>query len=127
MRNTCLVLAALAALSRRAAIGADAEGSFKRTLRWTLTSRQSRQVLRCARIAPAVVVRATTRSGGHDIESRPPIQQNGKVIRSGAWMEDPEMRRHASIAYALTGPAETRLFAPTPVPGTSTWRVSMVQ
>ena len=48
LRNTCLVLAALAALSRRAAIGADAEGSFKRTLRWTLTSRQGREVLRCA-------------------------------------------------------------------------------
>ena len=60
MRNICLVLAALAALSRRAAIGADAEGSFKRTLRWTLTSRQGREVLRCAHRARCLD-RATTR------------------------------------------------------------------
>src|SRR5439155_747707 len=35
MRNTCLVLAALAALSCRATFGADAEGSFERTLNVT--------------------------------------------------------------------------------------------
>jgi hypothetical protein len=44
----------------------------------------------------------------HAIESNPPIQQNGNVIRIGH-MEDPELRRGISVSYEVTVPAETKL------------------
>lgn len=125
MRNTCLVLAALAALSCRASFGADAEGSFERTL--TVTGPVDLDVQTGsggievrAGGASAVVIRASIRVRDgffgsqsaaqrvHAIESHPPIQQNGNVIRIGH-REDPELRRNVSIAYELTVPAETKL------------------
>jgi hypothetical protein len=42
------------------------------------------------------------------IESHPPIEQNGSTIRIGR-IDDPELRRHLSISYKLTVPAETQL------------------
>ena len=125
MRNTLLVLAAFAALSCRPAFGEDAEGSFARTL--TVTGpvdldvqTGSGHIEVRAGGASAVIIRATIRvregffgsqsaaQRVRDIESHPPIQQNGNVIRV-RHMEDPEARRHVSIAYELTVPAETRL------------------
>ena len=44
----------------------------------------------------------------HAIESNPPIQQNGNVIRIGH-MDDPELSRGISISYEITVPAETKL------------------
>ena len=66
MRNTLLVLAALAALSCRATFGADAEGSFERTLNVTgpvdldVQTGSGRIEVR-AGSASAVVIRATIR------------------------------------------------------------------
>jgi len=125
MRNTFLVLAALAALSCRATCAEDAEGSFERTLSVTGpvdldVQTGSGHIEVRAGGASAVVIRAAIRvregffgsqsaaQRVRDIESHPPIQQNGNVIRIGH-MEDPEVRRHVSIAYELMVPAETKL------------------
>lgn len=125
MRNTWLILAALAALSCRSAFGADAEGSFERTL--TVTGAVDLDVQTGsggievrAGAASAVRIHATIRvregffgsesaqQRVHAIESNPPIQQNGNVIRIGH-MGDPELRRNVSIAYQVTVPAESKL------------------
>jgi DUF4097 and DUF4098 domain-containing protein YvlB len=105
--------------------GADAEGSFERTLNVTgpvdldVQTGSGRIEVRAGG-ASAVVIRASIRvregffgsqsaaQRVHAIESHPPIQQNGNVIRIGR-MEDPELRRNVSIAYELTVPAETKL------------------
>jgi putative adhesin len=42
-----------------------------------------------------------------EIESNPPIQQTGNVVRIGH-LEDPELRRNVSIAYEITTPAESK-------------------
>ncbi|HKW96999.1 MAG TPA: DUF4097 family beta strand repeat-containing protein [Bryobacteraceae bacterium] len=44
----------------------------------------------------------------HAIESHPPVQQNGNVIRVGH-IEDPALQRGISISYDLTVPADTKL------------------
>ena len=46
------------------------------------------------------------------LESNPPIEQNGNMIRIGH-IEDPELRRNISISYELEVPAETRLTSKT--------------
>jgi len=42
------------------------------------------------------------------LESNPPIQQNGNVIRIGH-IQDPELQRGISIAYEIIVPAETKV------------------
>ncbi len=42
------------------------------------------------------------------LESNPPIEQHGNVIKVGR-VEDPELERNVSISYELVVPAETRL------------------
>jgi len=46
------------------------------------------------------------------LESNPPIEQNGNVIRIGH-IEDPELRRNISISYEIELPSETRLTSKT--------------
>ncbi len=46
------------------------------------------------------------------LESNPPIEQNGNIIRIGH-IEDPELRRNISISYELEVPSETRLTSKT--------------
>lgn len=48
----------------------------------------------------------------HDIESNPPIEQHGEVIKIGSF-EDPDLQRHVSISYDILLPVETRLRAGT--------------
>ncbi len=48
----------------------------------------------------------------HEIESNPPISQNGNSIRISA-PHDEWLRRHVSISYELVVPSETRLRAHT--------------
>jgi hypothetical protein len=124
MRNTCIVLAALTILSCGALFG-EAEGSFQRTLNVTGPvdldlQTGSGQIEVRAGNASTVAIHATirvregifgaesAREKVRALESHPPIQQNGNVIRIGH-MDDPELRRGVSIAYELTVPAETKL------------------
>jgi len=46
----------------------------------------------------------------HDLETNPPIEQNGNTIRIGH-VEDHERMRNISISYEIVVPAETRLRA----------------
>jgi len=46
------------------------------------------------------------------LESNPPIEQKGNVIRIGR-ITDPELRRHVSLSYALVVPVETRVTSDT--------------
>ena len=125
MSRGLLVLAAAAMLSCGAVFGADAEGSFDSTLNVTGpvdldVQTGSGRIEVHAGGSSAVVIHGTIRvregffgsMGGrekvHAIETHPPIQQNGNVIRIGQ-LEDPELRRGVSIEYALTVPAVTRL------------------
>lgn len=48
----------------------------------------------------------------HQVESNPPIQQNGNKIRLGYDMPD-NVRQHVSISYDITVPADTTLQAQT--------------
>lgn len=48
----------------------------------------------------------------HELETHPPIEQNGNFIRIGR-IEDSELRRNISISYELEVPAATRLTAKT--------------
>ena len=103
---------------------AYAEGSFERTLQVTgpvdldLQTGSGQLEVR-AGAASTVSIRGVIRvrehfldSGGEQkvraLESHPPIQQNGNVIRIGH-IEDPELQRGVSISYTLVVPAETKL------------------
>ncbi|MGD0920148.1 MAG: DUF4097 family beta strand repeat-containing protein [Terriglobia bacterium] len=46
------------------------------------------------------------------LESNPPIEQSGNIIRIGH-ITDPELRRHVSISYELVVPVETRVTSDT--------------
>jgi len=129
VRNSVLLLAAAAVVACGAAFGADAQGSFDRTLNvkgpvdLDVQTGSGHIEVRAGGTS-AVVIRGTIRvregifgSGSAEervraIESHPPIQQNGNMIRVGQ-MEDPELRRRISIAYEVTVPADTKLRAHT--------------
>ncbi len=121
--STVVVLSIVSAISAR---GFAAEGSFDRTLKVTgpveleVTTGSGNIDVRPGDTG-SVRVHAKIRAsnGWHDdspdaesrvraIESNPPIEQDGNVIRIGH-IEDPELRRHISISYELEVPAETRL------------------
>jgi hypothetical protein len=125
MRNSFLILATATVLSCGTCFGVDAEGSFDRTLNVTglvdldLQTGSGRLEVR-AGSSSAVVIHGSIRvneglfnfTGAEQrvraIESNPPIQQNGNVIRIGH-MDDPELRRGVSISYEISVPAETKL------------------
>lgn len=46
------------------------------------------------------------------IEQNPPVQQMGSLIKIGK-IDDPELRRHVSISYDITAPANSRIAANT--------------
>ena len=54
--------------------------------------------------------------GSHDedkvrqLEQNPPVQQMGSLIKIGK-IDDPELKRHVSISYDITAPANTRITA----------------
>ncbi len=61
------------------------------------------------------VIRASSFFGGDEVEKRvrylesnPPIEQHGNIIRVGH-LDDPEVQRNISISYEVVVPAETRL------------------
>jgi len=129
MRNTLMILAAAAALACAPCFGFEAQGSFDRTLKVTgpvdldVQTGSGQIEVRAGNSAMVTIhAKIRVREGvfGADsaeqrvraIESNPPIQQNGNVIRIGH-MDDPELRRGVSIAYELSVPAETKLRANT--------------
>ena len=116
MRTLLVVaLAALPALAQR-------EGSFQRTLSVSgpvelEVSTHSGRIAVRAGGAGAVDVRATIRARRaegekylREVEANPPIVQEGNTIRITS-LRDEEIRRHLSIDYEVTAPAETRLRA----------------
>jgi hypothetical protein len=124
-RVSIFVVAALAASLSTAMRGEAAEGSFDRTLKVTgpvelevNTGSGNIDV----RTGETSGVRIHGRIKAHDhwrdegsaeekvrrLESNPPIEQNGNLIRIGR-VEDPELRRNVSISYELEVPPDTRL------------------
>jgi DUF4097 and DUF4098 domain-containing protein YvlB len=110
--------------------GAAAEGSFDRTLKVTgpveveVTTGSGNIDVRTG-AAGGVHVHAIIRASNNrhidsadaeqkirELETHPPIEQDGNVIRIGR-IEDPELRRNISINYELEVPVETRLQAKT--------------
>ncbi|MBZ5591579.1 MAG: DUF4097 domain-containing protein [Acidobacteriia bacterium] len=128
MRNVLLVLAAAAALSCSPLVGADAQGSFDRTLSVTgpvdvdvqtgsgrieVHAGGSSVVIRgIIRVREGFFGSSSAQERVRAIETHPPIQQNGNTIRIGH-LDDPELRRGISIEYDLTVPAATKLRANT--------------
>lgn len=108
----------------------SAEGSFDRTLKVTgavdldVTTGSGNIDVRSGS-SGAVHVRGKIRAseswrdGSEDaerkvryLESNPPIEQSGNVIRIGH-IDDPELRRNISISYEIQVPSETRLTSST--------------
>ncbi len=110
---------------------AESQGQFDRTLKVTaapdveVSTGSGDIVVRSGDASTVRVIgriRASNMSGwfgGGDvsakikrIESNPPIEQTGNMIRIGR-IEDPELRRNISISYEITVPAATNLRANT--------------
>jgi DUF4097 and DUF4098 domain-containing protein YvlB len=115
----------LALLLAPALLHARAEGHFDRTLTVSGTvsldvTTGSGDVTVKAGGTDKVVVHGTVRSNNdwfsnaenavHAIESNPPIQQNGNSIRVGYDLPE-DVRRHVSISYEITVPADTTVQA----------------
>lgn len=105
---------------------ASTEGHFSRTLQVTGAvnldvSTGSGDIVVKTGGANQIIVNATVHgnswifgdeSAVHQVESNPPIQQNGNRIRIGYDMPD-NVRQHVSITYDITVPADTTLQAQT--------------
>lgn len=132
VRDRVVLLAVLAlwAFGTAWARGYAAEGSFTRTLKvtgpveLTVTTGSGNIDVRTGDAA-SVQVRGLIRVNGglhfsseeaerkvRALESNPPIEQNGNIVRIGH-ITDPELRRHVSISYELVVPVETRLSSDT--------------
>jgi Toastrack DUF4097 len=127
---TILTMISLSILAVIPARGAVAEGSFDRTLKVTgpadlEVNTGSGNIDVRTGAAGGVHVHATIRASNnwhfdsadaerkiHELETHPPIEQDGNFIRIGR-IEDPELRRNISISYELEVPVETRLQAKT--------------
>ncbi len=122
-----LSLAAIAALvaSTACVALASAEGSFERTLKVNgpvdldvQTGSGSISVRTGAtdsvQVRARVVARDSTGARAEEkvkqIESNPPIEQNGNIIRIGR-MDEWNLRQNVSISYEITTPPDTRLRA----------------
>lgn len=108
----------------------SAEGSFDRTLKVTgavemdVTTGSGNIEVRAGssgtvRVRGRIRASDSWRDGSENaerkvryLESNPPIEQNGNVIRVGH-IEDSELRRNISISYEIEVPAETRLTSST--------------
>ncbi len=115
----------LALLLAPALLHARAEGHFDRTLTVSGTvsldvTTGSGDITIKAGGSNQVVVHGTIRSSNdwfssaesviHTVESNPPIQQNGNSIRIGYDLPE-DVRRHVSISYEITVPADTTVQA----------------
>jgi hypothetical protein len=113
----------LATFASAAAARAEAQGHFERTL--TVSGPVDMDVETgsgsinvrpgaAGRVEIHADIRAGWHVGGdveariHQIETNPPIEQNGNTIRIGH-IEDHEFLNHISISYDITVPVETRL------------------
>jgi len=124
--TTVLTVAFLSAITVIPARGAAAEGSFDRTLKVTgpvdleVTTGSGNIDVRPG-TAGGVHVHATIRASRnwhfdsadadrkiHELETNPPIKQDGNFISIGR-IEDPELSRNISISYEIDVPVETRL------------------
>ena len=129
MRSRVRVLAALLILMMAAAVAAmpafaEQEGHFDRTLSVTgavdLTIQTgSGDIIVRPGDSSKVVVHGTIRANHswlsgdasariHEIETNPPIEQNGNTIRIGR-TDDHEREHNISISYEVTVPAQTKL------------------
>lgn len=129
MRRIGFLLVLLIAVFAPATLFASADGQFERTLKVsgtpqvdvstgsgdiTVHTGQAGDV----RVIGRIHVSAGWFSGGNEqekvrrIESNPPIQQTGAMIRIGR-ISDPDLRRNISISYEIWTPAETVLRADT--------------
>jgi DUF4097 and DUF4098 domain-containing protein YvlB len=115
----------LALLLAPALLHARAEGHFDRTLQVSGTvsldvTTGSGDITIKAGSADKVVVHGTVRASNdwfsnaenviHTVESNPPVQQNGNSIRIGYDLPE-SVRRHVSISYEITVPADTTVQA----------------
>ena len=122
-KNCTAVLLAL--LLAPALLHARAEGHFDRTLTVSGTvsldvTTGSGDITIRAGGADKIVVHGTVHSNNdwfsnaesavHAVESNPPIQQNGNSIRIGYDLPE-DVRRHVSISYEITVPADTAVQA----------------
>ena len=127
LRPMIVALGAIALGVAGARTGLAAQGGFERTLKVTgpvelsVTTGAGRIEVTTGGAATVFVrgaVRASNAWGlsGEErvrrIESNPPIEQDGNVIRVGR-IRDRELGRNVSIAFELVVPAETRLRAET--------------
>jgi DUF4097 and DUF4098 domain-containing protein YvlB len=124
MKTHCTALL-LALLLAPALLHARAEGHFDRTLQVSGTvsldvTTGSGDIAVKAGGTNQVVVHGTIHSNNdwfsnaenavHTVESNPPIQQNGNSIRIGYNLPE-DVRRHVSISYEITVPADTTVQA----------------
>jgi DUF4097 and DUF4098 domain-containing protein YvlB len=101
----------------------SATGSFERSLNVSgpieleVTTGSGNIALRAGdsstvRVTATIRARDDSRRGAEEkikaLESNPPVEQSGQLIRIGR-IDDPELRRHVSISYELVVPFETRL------------------
>jgi hypothetical protein len=101
----------------------SATGSFERSLKVSgpieleVTTGSGNILLRAGdastiRVTATIRARDNTRLGAEEkikaLESNPPVEQIGQIIRIGR-IDDPEQRRNVSISYELVVPFETRL------------------
>ncbi|MGB7554179.1 MAG: DUF4097 family beta strand repeat-containing protein [Candidatus Korobacteraceae bacterium] len=115
----------LALLLAPALLHARAEGHFDRTLTVSGTASLdittgSGDITVKAGGSDKVVVHGTVRASNdwfssgesaiHTVDSNPPIQQNGNSIRIGYNLPE-DVRRHVSISYEITVPADTAVQA----------------
>jgi hypothetical protein len=126
LTTTCLAVSLVALLPWTACrIGPAAEGNFQRTLQVTgpvelsVATGSGKITVRTGDDS-TVIVEGTIRawngffSGGsannrvHYIESNPPIEQDGNVIKIGHFT-DSRMQRNVSISYELVVPANTQV------------------
>ena len=128
MKRNLAKLVVVFAASGLIALADDAEGSFERALTvsgpvdldvQTGAGRLDVRASGSGRVSIHGVIRAREHFGGQSaqdkvraLESNPPIEQNGNVVRIGQ-IHDPDLRRNISISYEVLVPADTKLHSST--------------
>lgn len=131
-RRLALATIALAAIAVAPAMARDtlAEGQFDRTLKvsgnvdLTVETGSGRISVRTGDGSSLHVIgririnsgwdngwhmdQKTAEAKVHELETNPPIEQNGSVVRIGE-IHDEELRRNVSISYEIVTPADTKL------------------
>ena len=130
LRIVPAILAAMVMLGAVPALRAAVEGSFDRTLKVTgpadldVTTGSGSISVRAGQTSVVRIhgtIRASDNWGGggedverkvHELESNPPIEQTGNIIRIGH-IQDPSLRRGVSISYEIETPADSQLTSKT--------------